>query len=368
MIPLRFSNVSKKYLRHHLGARDDDFWAVRDVSFECHEGDVLGLVGRNGCGKSTILKLAANVTAPTTGRVEAIHPIAPMLELGAGFHPDLTGRDNIRLNGSLLGSKFTPNEFDQIVEFAELAAHIDTPVKHYSSGMSARLGFAIAVHSTARLLLIDEVLSVGDKLFQQKCLARMKELRDEGKTIVLVSHDDEWVRSFCTRALLIDKGALIADTTPDLAVQEYDLRLYNTNSPAHQGISISTVEVFTPSGDPVIQERLYGGALQVRIRYDVSAIKAPWEMILRMRREDGVYPVMLFHAPSEASGVVTVDISGLNLVVGRYIFEASVQDAETHTAFATQVSDYFYMPGDWDPKRGFPGMIYIQNDWHVEKE
>jgi ABC-type polysaccharide/polyol phosphate transport system ATPase subunit len=365
MIPLRFENVSKMYRRHHAAEADDDFWAVRDVSFDCHEGDVLGLVGRNGCGKSTILKLAAGVTVPTTGSVSTVKPIAPMLELGAGFHPDLTGRDNIRLNGSLLGMgrRISKDQFDSIVAFAELEAHIDTPVKHYSSGMSARLGFAIAVHSTARLLLIDEVLSVGDKLFQQKCLARMIELRDTGTTILLVSHDDAWIRNFCTRALLIDKGTLIADTTPDNALHEYDLRLYQSADPIHHGASIEPIEFSMANGEVLAFRSLVGDGIHVRIPYDASGLDMPWEMVVRIRRQDGEYPVMSISPPLPPQGTATLDLGDLRLVAGRYLLEVSIEHALSHSVLATRVSDYFHIPGYFDATRGYHGTLLAEQHW-----
>ena len=287
MIPLRFENVSKKYRQRHQHEADSDLWALRDVCFECNQGEVLGLVGRNGCGKSTVLKLAAGVTAATSGNVTTMKPIAPMLELGAGFHPDLTGRDNIHLSGSLLGMgrKLTHSQFDEIVAFAELETHIDTPVKHYSTGMSARLGFAIAVHSMAPLLLVDEVLSVGDKQFQQKCLTRMMQLRDNGTTIVLVSHDDTLIRKFYTRALLFESGRLLSDTTPDDALHQYDLLLYKVGSDSRYGVSISDVRVLGPDQQGVYAElgTLLGTSIQVHITYDARAAKDGWVLVARVR-------------------------------------------------------------------------------------
>ena len=371
MIPIRFDGVSKKYLQHHLHAADGDLWALRDVSFECHEGEVLGLIGRNGCGKSTTLKLAAGVSAPTTGTVTTLKPIAPMLELGAGFHPDLTGRDNIRLNGSLLGMgrKLTKAQFDEIVEFAELEQHIDTPVKHYSSGMSARLGFAIAVHSTARLLLVDEVLSVGDKLFQQKCLARMMYLRDRGTTIMLVSHDDSWIRNFCTRALLFDAGRLITDSNPDDALRQYDLRLYKTEGEAETGFSIQKIEAFgrAEDGSLYLLGDLRGTSMQVQVTYDASGATAEWAMVVRIRREDGMYSAMVVGPSGPMTGVATLDLEGMNVVCGRYLVEVSIEVAVSHSVLATQVSLPFFVPGEFDLKRGYLGVVRVESAWSFEQ-
>ncbi len=270
MTTIRFDDVSKVFRQRHADAPESDLWALRDVSFECAEGDVLGLVGRNGCGKSTLLKLAAGITAATHGSVFCQQPIAPMLELGAGFHPDLTGRDNVALNGALLGlgRRLAPALFDEIVAFAELEQHIDTPVKHYSSGMYARLGFAVAVHSRARVLLVDEVLSVGDQLFRRKCLTRMRHLREQGTTILLVSHDAASIRTFCSRVLAIDRGRIIADTRPEEALRVYEWSLRGIASERARGVTISRVMAFDGDGAPL--EALHGTRLRVCIEYDAD--------------------------------------------------------------------------------------------------
>jgi len=365
---IRFEGVSKRYRQRHAHEADSDLWSLRDIDFSCVQGEVLGLVGRNGCGKSTLLKLAAGVTVPTLGRVTTTKPIAPMLELGAGFHPDLTGRENIRLNGSLLGMgrKLTQAQFDEIVSFAELEQHVDTPVKHYSSGMSARLGFAVAVHSPARLLLVDEVLSVGDKLFQQKCLARMHQLRDQGTTIVLVSHDDAWIRNFCTRALLFDAGRMVADTTPVEALREYDLRLYKDQGQTAQGVSLGSVKVFDPAGAAI--GSVPDAAIKIRIEYDAREARRDWVLVAHIRREDGIYTVLCIAegATMPVMGTAVLDVEQLRLVVGRYCVEASIEDAATHEALVTRVSDPFYVDGPFDARRGYPGIVRVDQRWTFE--
>jgi ABC-type polysaccharide/polyol phosphate transport system ATPase subunit len=367
MIPLRFENVSKKYRQHHEHAADSDLWALNDVSFECKQGEVLGIIGRNGCGKSTILKMAAGVTVPTSGKVTTVKPIAPMLELGAGFHPDLTGRDNIYLNGSLLGMdrKVTRAQFDEIVAFAELESHIDTPVKHYSTGMSARLGFAIAVHSTAPLLLVDEVLSVGDRLFQQKCLMRMMQLRDNGTTIVLVSHDDALIRTFYTRALLFESGKLIADTTPDDALRQYYLHLYRPALTSGYEASISDVRVLglDESGIGTQMGIMHGASLQVHIAYDVRDAQSDWILSVRVRREDGIYPARAIVTPPHGANRCTVELHDLYIVPGRYLVEVSLVDAVSLTTHATQVSSIFAVPGHGDSKWDYHGTVRVRSNW-----
>jgi lipopolysaccharide transport system ATP-binding protein len=363
---LRFHHVSKLYRQRHEHAHDTDLWALADIDFECREGEVLGVVGRNGCGKSTILKLAAKVTSPTSGHIDCIPEVAPMLELGAGFHPDLTGRDNIKLNGSLLGMgrHLSASLIDEIVAFAEVEQHVDTPVKHYSSGMLARLGFAVAVHSPARLLLVDEVLSVGDKLFQQKCLARMKYLRDRGTTIVLVSHEDWWIRSFCTRALLLDRGRIVTDSTPEDALRTYDLRLSSAPKKAVEGFALTLVEVLDQEDHP--QTRMQGPALRVRIHYRTPpAAEENWRLVVYVRREDDVRPAMAVAPipPDKPTGVALLDLENLHLVPGWYVIEASIEDAATVDPVITELSPSFHVPGVFDARRGFEGVVRAQQQW-----
>ena len=201
----------------------DWMWALRDVSLSVNAGEAVGIVGNNGAGKSTLLRLLAGVSKPTTGQVETSGRMAALLELGSGFHPDLTGRENVFLNGTILGLKRSQirKKFDEIVAFSEVERFIDTPVNHYSSGMTMRLSFAIAAHLECDLLLIDEVLSVGDPTFAEKCLTRMRRLSDQGMTIVLTSHDVVTVTKFCSRALLFDAGRLVADGNPQEVVDLY---------------------------------------------------------------------------------------------------------------------------------------------------
>ncbi|MBI4496596.1 MAG: ABC transporter ATP-binding protein, partial [Chloroflexi bacterium] len=219
-------HVSKRFLLRHERPRTfqelavgllrlrpragEEFWALRDVSFTVEGGRTLGIVGRNGSGKSTLLKLLARTLRPTSGAVQAEGRVFGLLELGTGFHPDLSGRDNVFLNGSFLGlsRREMSRRFDEIVSFAELERFIDTPVKHYSSGMYMRLGFSVAVHVEPDILIIDEVLAVGDARFQEKCLGVLDRFRQEGRTLLLVSHDLDLVQRFCDRAVYLHQGAV----------------------------------------------------------------------------------------------------------------------------------------------------------------
>ncbi|HSD47805.1 MAG TPA: ABC transporter ATP-binding protein, partial [Pyrinomonadaceae bacterium] len=224
MIDLRLKNVSKKYRirRESDGAnaswlskltslaRKEDFWALKDVSFEVPRGEALGIIGHNGAGKSTILKLLSRITTPSMGEIMINGRLSALIEVGSGFHPELTGRENIYLNGSILGMlrREITDKLDSIVSFAELRQFIDTPVKRYSSGMYVRLGFSIAAHLNPDILLLDEVLAVGDAAFQQKCIQRITELKQSGTTIIFISHELPTVERICQRVVWLDAGQI----------------------------------------------------------------------------------------------------------------------------------------------------------------
>ena len=216
-------NRVNPFARRRNGEGTEDFWALKDLSFQIQPGESVGIIGPNGSGKSTTLKILAGVTQQTAGRVAVNGKLGALIEVGAGFHPELSGRENVFLNGSILGMKKADiaKKFDEIVAFAEVEQFIDTPVKHYSSGMYVRLGFAIAVHNDPEILLIDEVLAVGDLAFQRKCFDKMKELKASGRTIVLISHSMSQIEALCERALMLRKGQLIADGTPRDIAQKY---------------------------------------------------------------------------------------------------------------------------------------------------
>ena len=203
--------------------RSEEFWALKDVTFDVTPGTTVGLIGPNGSGKTTLLKIVAGILRPTEGRVVTRGRIAALLELGAGFHPELTGRENVYLNASILGlsRKETAAAFDSIVDFAELADFIDSQVKFYSSGMFVRLGFAVAVHVDPQILLVDEVLAVGDEGFQRKCLERIGEFQREGRTIVFVTHAADLVRRICDDAVVLNRGKIHARGVPDQVVREF---------------------------------------------------------------------------------------------------------------------------------------------------
>ena len=206
------ANGIKRLGRRSAKRADEDFWALRDVSFDVTQGDRVGIIGRNGAGKSTLLKILSRITEPSAGRVRIRGRVASLLEVGTGFHGELTGRENIFLNGAILGMSRAEilSKFDAIVDFAEIERFLDTPVKRYSSGMYVRLAFAVAAHLEPEILIVDEVLAVGDAQFQSKCLGKMKEIGRGGRTVLFVSHDIQAVRRLCTHGLLLDAGRVVA--------------------------------------------------------------------------------------------------------------------------------------------------------------
>lgn len=203
--------------------RTEEFWALKDVSFEVNQGEVVGIIGRNGAGKSTLLKILSRITEPTEGSVRLRGRVASLLEVGTGFHPELTGRENVYLNGAILGMTRTEitRKFDEIVAFAEVEKFLDTPVKHYSSGMYVRLAFAVAAHLDPEILIVDEVLSVGDGEFQKKCLGKMNEVSRGGRTVLFVSHNMATVNRLCQRCILLDVGKVNADGDPHSVTGKY---------------------------------------------------------------------------------------------------------------------------------------------------
>jgi len=280
MIDLSFERVSKRYLirneegadaSHHpllrkfksLFRRPQEFWAVRDVSFEVRRGETLGIIGHNGAGKSTILKLLSNITIPSSGEISINGRLAALIEVGSGFHPELTGRENVYLSGSILGMRRAEiaRKIESIVDFAGIRQFIDIPVKRYSSGMLVRLGFSIAAHLEPDVLPLDEVLAVGDAAFQLKCLNRIDELRDGGKTIIFISHDLNAVERLCDRVLLMDHGQIIANGNPAEIIDLYKKSAGTAGASAFPGIKAwrEWPDAKTAPGDDIARLR------QVRI-------------------------------------------------------------------------------------------------------
>lgn len=229
------------------------FWALKDISFEAHKGEIIGVIGRNGAGKSTLLKILSRITTPTTGKIEYHGRLASLLEVGTGFHPELTGRENIFLNGAILGlsRKEISDKLDDIVAFAEIDAFLDTPVKRYSSGMYVRLAFSVAAHLEADILVVDEVLAVGDSAFQKKCLGKIQDIASGGRTVFFVSHNTAAVARLCTRGIWLDKGVIKMDDNIQSVLNAYDTSTFTqvgTTISSNSNVSIQSLSVSQTDG------------------------------------------------------------------------------------------------------------------------
>ena len=312
MIDLEFNHVSKQYRvradeptadnaanpwrrkLQRLRRRSEEFWAVRDVSFQVRRGEALGIIGHNGAGKSTVLKLLSSITAPTSGEIKINGRLSALIEVGSGFHPELTGRENVFLSGSILGMRRREiaAKLDSIVEFAGVRQFIDTPVKRYSSGMYVRLGFAIAAHLDPDILLLDEVLAVGDAAFQAKCFERIKELRQSGTTIVFISHDLNAVERLCSRVLLMHRGQIAAGGNPVEVINHYGeiTRQKDLKEPTlehSEDVRILSCEMFGADGTPR-RDFEFGEAPRIKINvYAKRRIETPL-INFGIRRADGV--------------------------------------------------------------------------------
>jgi ABC-type polysaccharide/polyol phosphate transport system ATPase subunit len=396
MTALRFETVSKRY-RIRSGAETPksgflakmrgpathatDFWALKNISFEVNEGESLGIIGHNGAGKSTILKLLSNITTPNKGQITINGRISALLEVGSGFHPELTGRENVYLSGSILGMRRAEitKKLDSIVEFAGVRPFIDIPVKRFSSGMYVRLGFSIAAHLDPDILLLDEVLAVGDHAFQEKCKERIAEMHRNGTTMVFISHDLNAVRSICQRVLLLQRGEVIAEGPPDEVIRRYTETATFHQRPQLTGetrlAEITGLNFYDAAGN-VSTGFLTGYPLSVRVEYLVHKpiptgavslffismtgnMAAQWTTGL-----DGHGITM-----REGPGAVEFSCAELGLQPGVYQIDACIERAGTtetyewqqgcssiHVEPGKEIRGDFYMPHNW---REAP-----RNVWH----
>jgi lipopolysaccharide transport system ATP-binding protein len=263
------------------GNRDhEDLWALKDVSFTVKQGEVLGIIGKNGAGKSTLLKILSRVTAPTSGRIRVKGRIASLLEVGTGFHPELTGRENTYLNGAILGMsrQEIDRKFDEIIEFSGVGKFIDTPVKRYSSGMYVRLAFAVAAHLEPEILVVDEVLAVGDAEFQKKCLGKMSDVAQEGRTVLFVSHNMAVVQSLCSRGVLLKNGVIKINSGIIDVVNKYIVNVTERiesvdlsereDRKAGELIRFKSIEFFDKNSNTPINSALSGQAISVKIDFE----------------------------------------------------------------------------------------------------
>ena len=401
-VAIRLKRVAKRFILHRERARSfqelalslfrrnddlrEEFWALQDISFTVERGETVGIIGSNGAGKSTVLKLVSRIIDPTSGCIEVNGRVGALLEVGAGFHPDLTGRENIYLNGSILG--LSRNEIrrklGEIIAFAELERFIDVPVKHYSSGMYVRLGFSVAVHSSPGILLVDEVLAVGDAAFQRKCLDKIDELRRRDVTILFVSHSAETVRNLCSRALWLDEGQLVADGSAEAVVARYlDRSWMDAESTLASGdgderrwgsgeVQITGVRLLDGKGQEKRHFRV-GESLSIEMRYRAeSRVERP-VFGLAIHRSDGVHitgPNTQFAGYEipcvQGEGVIRYTVPSLPLLGGTYYVSVAAHNWED-----TEMYDYhdrLYPFRVLQLERACYGVVTLRGGWSWNRQ
>ena len=370
-------------------AEIERFWALRDVSFDIREGEVIGIIGRNGAGKSTLLKILSKITAPTTGRAVIRGRVGSLLEVGTGFHPELTGRENIFLNGAILGMKKAEirRKLDAIIAFAEVERFIDTPVKRYSSGMYVRLAFSVAAHLEPEILLVDEVLAVGDAAFQKRCLGKMSEVAREGRTVVFVSHNLPTVLSLTERCIWIDRGRVAADADPQAVVHSYlhalettrvqsladrsdrtgngDLRFTGVSLRDGRGEAITTAI----SGDDLvlalryeIRERTHVARAEVSIGVHGAAEQRLFHLSTTLTESLGELP---------DEGTILCRVPHLPLQPGTYAFNLHCETDRGIADWIQHAGEIEVAPGDFYGSGKLPppaqGVFLVDHSWSVER-
>jgi ABC-type polysaccharide/polyol phosphate transport system ATPase subunit len=392
-LALEVEHLTKSFRLHHEKAnsikqllagkgrtRFDEFLALKDVTFDVKEGEVFGVIGQNGSGKSTLLKCMAGILQPNAGSVRVHKRMSALLELGAGFHPELSGRDNVFLNAAILGMsrKDIALRFDDIVEFSGLQSFIDAPVKTYSSGMYVRLAFAVAINVDPRLLIIDEILAVGDVSFQQRCLEKFVEFRNEGRTIVLVTHDLTTVRDMCDRAVWLTHGVVTGAGDPAELVEEYTETMLGSFNRSSDGsvrrgsgeIQITSVELIVGDGQPVKRFRT-GDAVTIRMRYAATkSIPRPVVGLMieslggatvtsPCTRDVGLVPDSL-----DGRGVIDVTFDSVSLLPGTYDVHTSVTDFNR-----SHIYDHLQLAVRFDVMSGRPyetgGLVTMRPQWSL---
>jgi lipopolysaccharide transport system ATP-binding protein len=344
----------------HNGNGSDTLWALKNVSFEVRPGEAIGILGRNGAGKSTLLKILSRITPPTEGRVGIRGRVGSLLEVGTGFHPELTGRENIFLNGAIIGMsrKEIQRKFDAIVEFAEMVKFIDTPVKRYSSGMYVRLAFSVAAHMEPDILLVDEVLSVGDAIFQRKCMDHAKKVLKSNATLLFVSHNMFAIKAMCDRAIYLSQGEVAYDGSTMQAIARYENDVQLTTAawaegkidPARRGaITITAIEVLDEQGEANTVFD-YGSRMRLRVHYNArQRIERPNFNVSFVRSDN--LPVCNFNMAMdevdlpfiEGEGVVELLTPPTKLIAELYSVHAMVWDQKFQNLWCAQVGQNFHV-------------------------
>ncbi len=344
-LPDPYLKVTESNVRSQA-ATSEYVWALRDISFDIRQGEILGIIGRNGAGKSTLLKLLSRVTAPTTGQIKIRGRIAALLEVGTGFHPELTGRENIYLNGAIMGMKRWEirTKMDQILEFSGCERYADTPIKRYSSGMKVRLGFAVAAHLEPEILIIDEVLAVGDIGFQQRCLEKIRQISKTGRTVIFVSHNMDNITSLCSRAILLQDGQRENDGAVDEVAGEYLLRLSGessievanwTDRITSGKARILSIELLDKNGHPSPQlEFDKPWSCRYRIQVNQPLSKVEFRLFIDSQEGNSLVDLRSLHrgftrdcSPGEYTA--TVQVPAMHLLPGKYLISPLIMDSRT---------------------------------------
>ena len=337
------TSAVRRPFRNNAGGSNETIWALKDVSFEISPGEVVGIIGRNGAGKSTLLKVLSRITEPTSGRVELFGRVGSLLEVGTGFHPELTARENIYLNGAILGMRHDEisRKFDEIVAFSEVEKFIDTPVKHFSSGMYVRLAFAVAAHLEPEILIVDEVLSVGDAPFQKKCLGKIGDVARSGRTVLFVSHNLTAVSTLCTRGILLKNGKTVFDGDSSAAVATYteDMRTLSSSvtfeHQPNKNMQILSVSLVSPDGEQIATHP-HTEAFSVIVKYRVDKWTIGAHVCLDVFTENGTRLLW-------ATDVNTVDDLSMQRESGLYTARITIPEMVLTPGF------YYFTTGIYAP-------------------
>lgn len=375
-----------RYLRRNNNS--EALWALKDVSFEVMPGDVVGIVGRNGAGKSTLLKVLSRIVEPTTGRVELYGRVASLLEVGTGFHPELTGRENIYLNGSILGMtrQEIERKFDEIVAFAEVEKFIDTPVKRYSSGMYVRLAFAVAGHLEPEILVVDEVLAVGDAAFQKKCLGKMRDVASMGRTVIFVSHNMAAVSQLCTKAMVLWEGKVEFPLgSVDSAVQQYLSQVHKitktalaerTDRKGDGRVRIKDFAAFDNQGNE-LEYLATGQEVDFRIYYSTEERNVQnVSVAISISSNAGSFVSMLSNQVAgdtfesiASDGYITCKIKKLPLMPGNYTANLMIRSNEAIADWIQQAVTFVVEPGDFFGTGRMPppshSGVLLEQEWSL---
>lgn len=362
-----------------------DFWALRDVSFELKQGEVLGIVGRNGAGKSTLLKLLSRITSPDTGIIEIHGRMGSLLEVGTGFHPELTGRENIFMNGTLLGMnrKEIERKFDEIVAFSGVEEFLDTPVKRYSSGMRVRLGFAVAAHLEPEILVVDEVLAVGDAEFQRKCLGRMNEAASEGRTVLFVSHQLEAIQTLCTRAIWLERGRVAMEgTTVDVVASYMNEILKATDNNSDKSLELRADR--TGNGSIKVSSMIINGNDGVSVHTGGKAIislsllsynnkNIGKTLVCKIAIKDNLDRVVTYLSNELTGNILVLNpetkvyclIEEISLVPGVYVLDVAIYSSGVLCDKLKKAASLIVNPGDFHGagKSIHNGVFHTKQEW-----